>query len=159
MDPRLLEHYTRELRYLRALAAEFGAGHQKIARRLGMQAGEIGDPYVDRLVQSSAFVNARMQMRFDDEFPRLTQALLSCVYPNYLSPTPSVAVARFYPGGKVGDLVCGHRIASGTLAASKLPEGEKTACQFRLCHDVTLYPLAIESGKLGGIPPDVPGMD
>lgn len=159
MDPRLLEHYTRELRYLRALAAEFGAGHQKIARRLGMQAGEIGDPYVDRLVQSSAFVNARMQMRFDDEFPRLTQALLSCVYPNYLSPTPSIAVARFYPGGKAGDLVSGHRIARGTLAASKLSDGEKTACQFRLCHDVTLYPLVIEAGKLGGIPPDVPGMD
>jgi type VI secretion system protein ImpG len=159
MDPRLLEYYTRELRYMRARASEFGAGHQKIARRLGMQAGDIGDPYVDRLVQSSAFVNARMQMRFDDEFPRLTQALLSCVYPNYLSPTPSVAVARFYPGGKVGDLVSGHRIARGTLAASRLPDGEKTACQFRLCHDVTLYPLVIEFGKLGGIPPDVHGME
>ncbi|SDC85939.1 type VI secretion system baseplate subunit TssF [Paraburkholderia lycopersici] len=159
MDPRLLAFYARELRYLRALAAEFGAGHPKIARRLGMQTGEIGDPYVERLVQSAAAVNARTQMRFDDEFPRFTQALLSCVYPNYLSPTPSVAVARFYPGGKMGDLVSGHRIARGTLAASRLPDGEKTACQFRVCHDVTLYPLVIESGKLGGIPPDVPGMD
>ncbi|HEX7936410.1 MAG TPA: type VI secretion system baseplate subunit TssF [Paraburkholderia sp.] len=159
MDPRLLEFYTRELRYLRALAAEFGAGHQKIARRLGMQAGEIGDPYVERLVQSAAAVNARAQMRFDDEFPRLTQALLASVYPNYLSPTPSIAVARFYPGGRVGDLVSGHRIARGTLAASSLPDGEKTACQFRICHDVTLYPLVIEYGKLGGIPPDVHGMD
>lgn len=159
MDPRLLEYYTRELRYARATAGEFGAAHLKVARRLGMQAGDLGDPYVERLVQSSALVNARTQMRFDDEFPQLTQALLSCVYPNYLLPTPSVAVARFYPGGKVGDLVPGHRVARGTLAAAKLSNGEKTACQFRLCHDVVLYPLAIEAGKLGGIPPDIHGMD
>jgi type VI secretion system protein ImpG len=120
MDPRLLEYYTSELRYLRATAAEFGAAHLKIARRLGMQAGGIGDPYVERQVQSSAFVSARAQMRFDGEFPRFTQAPLSCVYPNYLSPTPYVAVARFFPGGKVGDLVSGHRMVRDTLAASKL---------------------------------------
>lgn len=159
MDPRLLEFYTRELRYLHARAAEFGSEHPKIAKRLGMHTGEIGDPYVGRLVQAAAFVNAHTQMRFDDEFPLLTQALLSSVYPNYLSPTPSIAVARFHPGGKAGDLVAGHRIARGTLAASKLPDGEKTACQFRLCDDVTLYPLEIESAKLGGIPPDIHGMD
>ncbi|ACC76029.1 type VI secretion system baseplate subunit TssF [Paraburkholderia phymatum] len=159
MDPRTLEFYTRELRFQRAMASEFAADHLKIARRLGMEAGDIGDPYVERLVQGSAFVNARIQMRFDDEFPQLTQALLSCVYPNYLLPTPSIAVARFYPGGKAGDLVSGHRITRGTLATSKLPEGEKTPCQFSLCHDVTLYPLEISFAKLGGIPPDIYGMD
>ncbi|WP_395069435.1 type VI secretion system baseplate subunit TssF [Paraburkholderia silvatlantica] len=130
MDPHTLEFYTRELRYLRATAGEFGAAHLKIARRLGMQAGDIGDRYVKRLVQSSAFVNARMQMRFDDEFPRLTQALLSCAFPNYLSPTPSVAVVRFYPGGKAGNLVAGSyprwtagQIRSGTSGPFEVHSG------------------------------------
>jgi type VI secretion system protein ImpG len=159
VDPRLLESYTRELRFQRALATEWSVAHAKVAARLGMVAGEIGDPLVERLVQASAFVNARTQMRLDDEFPRLTQALLSSVYPNYLSPTPSIAVARFYPGGKAGDLVSGHRIARCTLAASGIPDGEKTACQFSLCHDLTLYPIDIAAVKAGGVPPDIRGMD
>ena len=63
MDPQLLDYYTHELLYMRALALEFAEQHPKIAASLGLQAGEIGDPYVERLVQASSFVNARTQMR------------------------------------------------------------------------------------------------
>jgi type VI secretion system protein ImpG len=71
MDPRLLQYYSGELLYLRELAGEFARQHPKIARRLGMQAGEIGDPYVERLIQSAAMTFARMQMRIDEEFPSI----------------------------------------------------------------------------------------
>jgi len=113
MDPRLLDLYNRDRLYMQALSGEFALGHPKIARRLAMLAQETGDPYVNRLIQSSAFVNARMQMRFDDEFPLLTQALLSSVYPGYLSPTPSIAVARFHAGGKAAGFVSGHTLERG----------------------------------------------
>jgi len=49
MDPRLLAAYNQELRYFNELMGEFAHAHPKVARRLGMQAGEIGDPYVARL--------------------------------------------------------------------------------------------------------------
>jgi type VI secretion system protein ImpG len=77
MDPQLLDYYSQELLYMSGLAAEFARAHPKIARRLGMQAGEIEDAYVSRLVESASLVNARMQRKLADEFPQLFQPLLA----------------------------------------------------------------------------------
>lgn len=159
MDPRLLDYYNQELIYMRELAAEFAQAHPKIARRLGMQAGEVADPYVERLIESFCFMAARMQIKLDAEFPRFTGRLLEVVYPNYAAPTPSMAVARLYPGRTEGSLARGYRIARGTALTARVPDGEKTACQFRSGQDVTLWPLEITEARLTGIPPDIPALD
>jgi type VI secretion system protein ImpG len=159
MDPRQLEYYTHELLYLRELAGEFARQHPKITRRLGMQAGEIGDPYVGRLIQSASMTFARMQMRIDEEFPRLMQPLLEAVYPNYVSPTPAMAVARVFPGHGSGHAGKGFLIPRGTAFRARTPVGENTACEFRSSQDVTLYPLEIVQARLTGIPPDIPSLD
>jgi len=159
MDPRLLDYYNQELAYMRELAGEFAAAHPKVARRLGMQAGEIADPYVERLIESFCFLSARMQIKLDAEFPRFTGRLLEVLYPNYVAPTPSIAVARLYPDRAEGSLVDGFHVARGTLFASRVADGEATACQFRSGQDVTLYPLEIVDARLTGIPPDIPALD
>ncbi|RKP52326.1 type VI secretion system baseplate subunit TssF [Trinickia fusca] len=159
MDPRLLDYYNQELIYMRELAAEFAQAHPKIARRLGMQAGEVADPYVERLIESFCFMAARMQIKLDAEFPRFTGRLLEVLYPNYVAPTPSMAVARLYPSRTEGNLAEGFRIARGTAFTARVPAGEKTACQFRSGQDVTLYPLEIVEARLTGIPPDIPALD
>jgi len=159
IDPRLLDYYSAELNYLRALALEFAAAHPKIARRLAMQAGEIGDPYVGRLLQASAFVNARSQMRIDDEFPRLMQPLLETVYPNYVSPTPAMAMGCLHPGHGSGHGGEGFVVPRGTPFTAKTPVGEDTRCEFRSSQDVTLWPLEIILARWTGIPPDMPGLD
>jgi type VI secretion system protein ImpG len=164
MDPRLLDYYNQELVYMRELAAEFAQAHPKVARRLGMQAGasvtgEIADPYVERLIESFCFMAARMQIKLDAEFPRFTGRLLEVIYPNYVAPTPSIAVARFYPGQADGNLAAGYRIARGTMLTSRVPEGEKTACQFVSGQDVTLWPLTITEARLTGVPPDIPALN
>ncbi|MDN7672085.1 type VI secretion system baseplate subunit TssF [Burkholderia oklahomensis] len=159
MDPRLLDYYNQELIYMRELAAEFAQAHPKIARRLGMQAGEVADPYVERLIESFCFMAARMQIKLDAEFPRFTGRLLEVLYPNYVAPTPSMAVARLYPSRTEGNLADGFRIARGTAFTARVPAGEKTACQFRSGQDVTLYPLEIAEARLTGIPPDIPALD
>ncbi len=159
MDPRLLEYYNQELIYMRELATEFANAHPKIARRLGMQAGEVADPYVERLIESFCFMSARMQIKLDAEFPRFTGRLLEVLYPNYVAPTPSMAVARLYPSIEEGNLVEGHLVARGTSFTSYVPDGENTACEFRSSQDVTLYPLEIASARLTGIPPDIPALE
>ncbi|UXU85757.1 type VI secretion system baseplate subunit TssF [Burkholderia sp. S-53] len=159
MDPRLLDYYNQELIYMRELAVEFAQAHPKIARRLGMQAGEVADPYVERLIESFCFMAARLQIKLDAEFPRFTERLLEVIYPNYVSPTPSMAVARLYPSRTEGNLAHGFRIARGTVFRARVPDGEKTACQFRSSQDVTLYPLEIVEARLTGIPPDIPALE
>ncbi|MEC5408001.1 type VI secretion system baseplate subunit TssF [Paraburkholderia sp. MPAMCS5] len=157
-DPQLLDYYTRELIYMRALALEFAQQHPKIAARLGMQAGEIGDPYVERLVQASSFMTARTQMRIDAAFPELMQPMLETVYPNYVRQTPAIGVARLYPGHDSGHLGQGFLIPRGTAFTSHTPTGENTPCIFRSSQDVTVYPLRIRLARVTMIPPDIPSL-
>ena len=93
MDTRLLKHYETELAFLREMGAEFANAYPKIASRLGMEGIEVVDPYVERLLEGSAFLAARVQLELDMQFPTFTSNLLEIVYPHYLAPTPSMMVA------------------------------------------------------------------
>ena len=118
-----------------------------------MQTGEVADPYVERLLQGAAFVNAHSQMRIDDDFPRLMQPLLQTVYPNYVSPTPAMAIARMFPGHGSGHGGEGFVVPRGTPFTAKTPVGEDTLCEFRSSQDVTLWPLEIIMARWTGILP------
>src|SRR5215207_11709290 len=97
MDPRLLHYYNRELQHLREMGGEFARDFPKIAGRLGLDQFECADPYVERLLEGFAFLAARVQLKIDSEFPRMTQHLLEMVFPGFLAPVPSMAVVRFEP--------------------------------------------------------------
>lgn len=160
MDPRLLDYYSQELVYMRKLTAEFAQAHPKIAARISIQENEIVDPYVERLVEAFCFMSARTQIKLDAEFPRFAGRLLEVIYPNYVAPTPSMAVARLYPDHRQDRLTRGYCLPRGTvLRATHIPEGEKTVCRFTTSQDVTLWPLAITQARLTGIPPDIVSLD
>ncbi len=143
---------------MRESAAEFAELHPKIARRLGLHGVEVADPYVERLIEAFCFMSARMRIKLDAEFPRFTQRLLEVVYPNYVSPTPSMAVAQLHPAMLVGDFSSGFAVPRDTAFFSKIPEGEQTACEFRSSQDVMLWPIEIVDAKLAGVPPDIPAL-
>ena len=146
MDERLLEHYNTELRHLREVAGEFAREFPKIAGRLALDkdAKEIcPDPYVERLLEGFAFLAARIHLKLDSEFPRFTQSLLETVYPQFLSPIPSMAVVRFDPEEADAALAEGVVIPRGTSMRSAIGKGERTACTFRTAQDVRLLPLRI----------------
>src|SRR5262249_46061778 len=104
MDPRLLRYYERELQFVREMGAEYAAEYPKIASRLTLQGLDCADPYVERLLEGFAFLAARVQLKLDAEFPRLTQHLLESVCPNYLAPTPSMSVVQLVPDFGKGSL-------------------------------------------------------
>jgi type VI secretion system protein ImpG len=156
MDARLLDYYNRELIYLRELGGEFAARYPKVAGRLGMQGIEVADPYVERLLEGFSFLTARIQLKMDAEFPRFSQRLLSVVYPNYLAPTPAMAVVRLEVNLNEGNLAGGFTLPAGTGLRANLTRGEQTACEFRTAHAVTLWPLAIDAVRFGPPPSDLP---
>ena len=93
MDDRLLRYYDRELKHLRDVGGEFAKEFPKVAGRLGLDALECADPYVERLLEGFAFMAARVQLKLDAEFPRFTQQLLDNVNPLALCPIPSMLTA------------------------------------------------------------------
>lgn len=156
MDPRLLEYYNAELAYLRELGQEFAEQHPKIANRLGMNGVEVADPYVERLLQAFSFLTARVQLKMDAQFPHFSQRLLEVHYPNYLAPTPAMAVVALRPDMKQGSLAAGFQVPRHSPLLAGIPKGEETACEFRTTHDVTLWPLEIVDVGCTGAPPDLP---
>lgn len=160
MNRQFLNYYERELRYLRELGAEFAAEHPKVAGRLGLEQFECADPYVERLLEGSAFLAARVQYKLDAEFPRFTQHLLETVYPDYLAPTPSMAVVQFNPPPDDAALAAGYRLPRQTILRSLMGKADQTACEYRTAHEITLWPVQIVEAQyhtqdLGtlGLPP------
>ena len=146
MDRRLLDHYNNELHHLRATAAEFAREFPKIAGRLALDRGDkevCPDPFVERLLEGFAFLTARIQVKFDAEFPRFSQSLIETVYPQYLSPIPSMTVVRFSPDEQAAQLAEGFIIPRDTALRSNLGRDDRTACEYRTAHEVLLWPIQL----------------
>ncbi len=139
----LLLYYENELNYLRQLGAEFARKYPKIAGRLLLEADKSEDPHVERLIEAFAFLAARVHLKIDDEFPEITEALLSILYPHYIRPVPSMCVVEM------------HLDALQTAAPQKVPRGAVVnskpvggvPCQFRTCFDTTVWPLRVTGGE------------
>jgi type VI secretion system protein ImpG len=147
MDPRLLDYYNRELRFMREMGGEFAQEMPKIAARLGLESFECADPYVERLLEGFAFLAARVQLKIDSEFPTFTQHMLEMVYPHYLAPTPSMCVVELEPDLAEGALAEGYDVPRDTVLRGTLGKGDQTACEYRTAHDLRLWPLQLAAAE------------
>jgi type VI secretion system protein ImpG len=147
MDPRLLEYYNRELQFVRETGAEFAQAYPRIAARLGVEGLQCADPYVERLLESFAFLAARVQLKLDARHPDFTQHLLELIYPHVLCPVPSAAIVEFAPDLTGGLPPTGQVIPKGTSLRTPLGKGDRTVCEFRTAHEVTLWPVEVTEAR------------
>lgn len=142
-----LQRYAEELSGLRGRAERFATAHPKVASRLRISGEAADDPHVERIVQSFAYVAARIRQKLDDEFPELTGSLLETLYPHYLAPVPSMGIVRMTP---VDGLDGVQLVARGSEIAAEPIKGER--CRFRTTQDVEIAPVALTRASLGGQP-------
>ncbi|MBK9991121.1 MAG: type VI secretion system baseplate subunit TssF [Verrucomicrobia bacterium] len=150
MDRRLLDHYNTELRHLREMAGEFARDYPKIAGRLALDphGKEVcPDPHVERLLEGFAWLAARVHLQLDAEFPRFTQSLLEIVFPQFLTPIPSLTIVRFEPDCSDSALADGVAIPRGTRLRSARTQGSNTNCIFTTSQDVRLLPIRIDAAQ------------
>lgn len=153
MDERLIRLFEEELRHLRETAAEFGRAFPDRAKHLDPKSrpfeGMVADPYVERLLEGVAFLAARVRLKLDAQFPQFTQGLLETIYPDFLSPLPSMAVFQFSPapvappppGGFL--LRRGAKIQGSPAGQARAGSREPVPCTFSLGHDVRLLPVEL----------------
>ncbi len=145
MSEDLKLYYERELTFIRQMAADFAERYPKIASRLILEKDKCEDPHVERLLEGFAFLAARVHLKIDDEFPELTEALLSIVYPHFVQPVPSMSIAEFQLDPTKGKLDKGLLIPAGSILYSRPVQG--VPCKFRTSYDLTLYPINASSAE------------
>ena len=141
MRDELLQYYERELTFLRQMGAEFAAKYPKVASRLVMEPEKCEDPHVERMLEAFSFLAARVHLKIDDEFPEITESLLSILYPHYLRPIPSMSVAQFQVDYEQVSPEKGLKLDRGSVLRSRAVNG--VPCKFRTCYDVTFWPLEV----------------
>jgi type VI secretion system protein ImpG len=138
-----LRYYHGELTYLRRMGRIFAERYPKLAGRLELSPNDCADPQIERMLESFAFLTARIQRRLDAEFPEITSALLGVLYPHLVNPIPSMSVAHFAVDSKQGKLTTGFEIPKHSKLFAQTDDGLN--CRFRTCYPVTLWPLEVIS--------------
>ncbi|CAN7218449.1 MULTISPECIES: type VI secretion system baseplate subunit TssF [unclassified Variovorax] len=156
MDPRLLTLYEQELRYFRESSAEFARAFPKIANRLGIEGQEVADPYVERLIEATAFLSARVALKLDAEYPRFTGHLLDIVYPHFMAPTPSMAVVSMAVDPDDANLATGPALPRGSGLRARQAVGQNTHCEFRTARALRLWPVEVLRAQYFSYAPDLP---
>jgi type VI secretion system protein ImpG len=141
----LLYYYERELTYLRRTGAEFARRYPKVASRLLLEPNKCDDPHVERILEGFAFLAARLHLKLDDDFPVVSEALLSVLYPHYTRPIPSMSLVEFQLDPEQGKLTSGAHIPRDSQLFSRPVGG--APCKFRTCYDTTLWPVQVASAR------------
>ncbi|MDO4975547.1 MAG: type VI secretion system baseplate subunit TssF, partial [Alphaproteobacteria bacterium] len=150
-----LNYYHDELLFLRQKGEIFAKKHPNVAEKLDIKNGESSDPQTERIIESVAFMAAKLHQKIDSNAQNIAFFLLSALYPNLINVFPPCGIAKFEnenTASKPDKLL----IKKGTsLFVNSKNDVE---CQFRTLYPITLYPIDISNiqllktaKKIGGI--------
>lgn len=142
---KLLLHYEIELALLRRYSRGFAERYPGLAGSLQMTDETCKDPHVERMLQGTALLAARVSKRLDDDYPKFTESLLEMLYPHYLRafPSSSIVLLDFRKAAVLPDAV--DIIPRGTIM--KAPSVRGVKCQFRTTSDIVVAPIKIAAAR------------
>ena len=140
IDSRLLETYIAELDALRGHGRVFAEMYPDIAGRLDIGPRRSRDPHVERVVESTALLAARLRLMIEEGAAELPLAMLSMLAPALVEPIPAMAIAQFDNGGEP------QAVPRGSRFDFEVP-GQTLAC-FSTAMDVVVAPFRVELRRL-----------
>ena len=132
--------------YLRRISDHFAAKYPKVSNRLGIGQGEFADPHTERLMESFAFLTARLQQDIDNQFPHVSSALLDILYPHLANPIPAMTIANFRVDPSVGKMTTNYKVKKGSELFTHTKNDQ--VCRFKTCYETDLWPVTVEEVKL-----------
>ncbi|HGJ5856375.1 type VI secretion system baseplate subunit TssF [Arsenophonus nasoniae] len=152
LPQKTLDYYNRELSYLRKYGVAFARRFPKIARRLGLAEGISEDPHVERLVESFAFLTARIHQKIDEDMPELNNAMMEILAPQFMRQVPSVSLIQFQPEPATSGITGVLSVPRHSFLTSK-PVGD-VRCRFRTVYPVEILPIDLCEASLKQDPYD-----
>ena len=142
--------YNDELALLYERAAEFAAEYPGIAERLGGLLRENIDPGVAGLLEGTAFLAARVQLKIREETRGFTDELLEQLLPGLLEPLPAIMLTQAHapvPAALEEALV----VPAGSYIDARFVDADrKVGARFRLGSAVEIWPIRIEKASYLG---------
>ncbi|WP_462327158.1 type VI secretion system baseplate subunit TssF [Desulfobaculum sp.] len=136
-------YYQSELAYLRKAGVEFARRYPRIASRLELGPDMTPDPFVERLIESFAWLTARIRRNVDAQLPQLSGALLQVLYPGLACPLPSLSVAEFAPEAKkAANMLAGYEVPQGLALHCDSTDGKATL-RWRTCWPLQVLPIKV----------------
>ena len=109
IDSQLLDAYIAELEALRNHGRDFAHAYPDIAADLDIGPRRSRDPHVERVVDSIAFLAARMRLMIEKDATELPLATLSMLAPSLVEPVPTMAILQLHDGSEEQDIRRGSR--------------------------------------------------
>ncbi len=141
IDDDLINAYLLEIDALRNRGRDLAAAHPEIAARLDIGPRASRDPDVERVVQSAAFLAARLRLMIETRSTEVPLALLSLLAPGLVEPVPSMALVDFNGGME------GQQIPRGARFDYQI-DGQALVC-FSTTMGITLAPITLRLERLG----------
>ena len=144
LDKKFLDYYYREIDYLKNEGAIFASEFPKVAGRLNFDLFETNDPHVARLIESFAFLTAKVQYNLDNVASEITDSLINVLYPHINRILPSMSIAKFQinDGGNMPP-VNGFNLKKGTELFTY--SSNESICRFTTVYDLDFFPVKVSS--------------
>lgn len=144
---RFIDFYNNELYYLREVGKEFAEENPQIAKNLGFHSDFVQDPFVERLLEGTAFLSARVQEKLSNEQPEFALQMLYKLAPLWYTPTPSMALISFEPDLTYPQWDNSNVLPRGSKLLLKDPSLDNKPSFFTTGRDVNIQPLIIEKAQ------------
>jgi len=139
------EYFEAEMRSLQELAQEFSNAYPEQAKMLSLNTVNDRDPYVERLLEGTAFLTAQVRQRIEDSVPEISETLLDQLCPALIRSYPSTAILEFDANMLLVEPVT---LSSDEIFTALKVGPEVATCEFTIKSDITVNPIVIEAASV-----------
>lgn len=140
IDADLLDAYVAELEAMRTHGRDLARAYPDIAGRLDIGPRRSRDGQVERVVESSAFLAARLRLMIESTSTELPTAVLTMLAPWLVEPIPSMATLEFRGGSEAQQIPRGTRF-------DYMLGGQALVC-FSTTMEASLAPISLTLRRL-----------
>lgn len=139
----LIKYYQSELSFLVESGKDFCEQYPNLAKTLDFSSFGSDDPHVQRIIESVAFLNAKLQQRLDEQSPEISEEILHSIYPQFVTPIPSCTIMQFSANPTMLKSIVGKIVPRGTLLHSNKTY-EDQHYTFQTSMDIQIAPYIIQ---------------
>ena len=138
----LYAYFQQSMNYLNEEGEKFSKEYPFVASALNFSSRGTSDPDVQRLLESFAFLDARLQYNLNDKFSKISTMFLSALYPQFVNSIPSCVVMNMQIDEKMFKTLINQVVPKNTTFTRMY---QQTKVTFSTIKNLHLSPLKIIS--------------